>query len=103
MSTRTSCADEISESRLKALPFAGRCVHCEQAREADVVHERMRERKLLRLAGLTVALTMMSLTVFAQSAPPVADAAIHEIDIVTRTYCFKTGFCLCQSVDCSNA
>ena len=68
------CADEISESRLKALPFAVRCLHCEEARESDVVHERMRERKLLRLAGVTIALTMMSLTVFAQSTPPVPGA-----------------------------
>ncbi len=27
------CGDEISEARLRALPFAARCVECEQARE----------------------------------------------------------------------
>jgi len=68
------CDDEISESRLKALPFAVRCLHCEEARESDVVRERMRERKSLRLAGMTIALALMSLNAFAQSAPPVPHA-----------------------------
>lgn len=69
------CDDEISETRLKALPFAVRCVHCEEARESDVIHERMRERKVLRLAGMTVVLMAISLNVFAQSTPPVPGAS----------------------------
>jgi DnaK suppressor protein len=68
------CDGEISESRLKALPFAVRCVHCEEARESDVMHERMRERKLVRLAGMTVLFMAISLNVFAQSTPPVPGA-----------------------------
>ncbi len=30
----TNCGDEISEARLRALPFAVRCVECEEGREA---------------------------------------------------------------------
>ena len=36
------CGDDIAERRLRALPFAVRCTHCEEAREA----ERQRQRVL---------------------------------------------------------
>jgi hypothetical protein len=39
--SRQSCGDEISEKRLRALPFAVRCKGCEEAREA--VDERARQ------------------------------------------------------------
>lgn len=32
----TSCGDDVSESRLRALPFAVRCTSCEQERESVV-------------------------------------------------------------------
>lgn len=35
------CGDEISEARLKALPFAVRCKDCEEARENAEQRERM--------------------------------------------------------------
>ena len=34
------CADEISQQRLRALPFAVRCKDCEEAREAAAQRER---------------------------------------------------------------
>lgn len=34
------CGDEISERRLRALPFAARCKDCEEAREVAVQRER---------------------------------------------------------------
>ena len=39
------CADEISEARLRALPFAVRCKDCEEARETAEQRERMAARK----------------------------------------------------------
>ena len=39
------CGDEISEARLRALPFAVRCKDCEQARETAEQRERMMARK----------------------------------------------------------
>jgi DnaK suppressor protein len=35
------CGDEISEARLRALPFAVRCKDCEEARETAEQRERM--------------------------------------------------------------
>ena len=35
-----SCGGEISERRLRALPFARRCKDCEEAREAAVLRDR---------------------------------------------------------------
>jgi DnaK suppressor protein len=39
------CGDEISEARLRALPFAVRCIECEEARESAEQRERMMARK----------------------------------------------------------
>jgi DnaK suppressor protein len=39
------CGDEISEARLKALPFAVRCKDCEEARENAEQRERMQARR----------------------------------------------------------
>jgi DnaK suppressor protein len=41
------CGDEISERRLRALPFAVRCKDCEEAREVA----ELRERQTTRRAG----------------------------------------------------
>jgi DnaK suppressor protein len=39
------CGDEISEARLRALPFAVRCKDCEEARETAEHRERMSQRR----------------------------------------------------------
>ena len=39
------CGDEISEARLRALPFAVRCKDCEEARETAEQRERMLARR----------------------------------------------------------
>ena len=39
------CGDEISEARLRALPFAVRCKDCEEARETAELRERMAQRR----------------------------------------------------------
>ena len=39
------CGDEISEARLRALPFAVRCKDCEEARETAEQRERMMARR----------------------------------------------------------
>ena len=39
------CGEEISEARLKALPFAVRCKDCEEARENAERRERMQSRR----------------------------------------------------------
>jgi DnaK suppressor protein len=39
------CGDEISERRLRALPFAVRCKDCEEARETAERRERMQAQK----------------------------------------------------------
>jgi DnaK suppressor protein len=39
------CADEISERRLRALPFALRCKDCEEARELAQQRERLQARR----------------------------------------------------------
>jgi DnaK suppressor protein len=39
------CGDEISERRLRALPFALRCKDCEEARELAQQRERMQSRR----------------------------------------------------------
>ena len=39
------CGDEISEARLRALPFAVRCKDCEEARESAELRERMAQRR----------------------------------------------------------
>ena len=49
------CGDEISERRLRALPFAVRCKECEEAREVAVQRERqLAERR--SAAGLMLDL-----------------------------------------------
>jgi DnaK suppressor protein len=39
------CGDEISEARLRALPFAVRCIDCEEARETAEQRERLLARR----------------------------------------------------------
>ena len=39
------CGDEISEARLRALPFAVRCKDCEEEREVAAQRERMSQRR----------------------------------------------------------
>ena len=39
------CGEEISEARLRALPFAVRCKDCEEARETAEQRERMAQRR----------------------------------------------------------
>jgi len=39
------CGEEISEQRLRALPFAVRCKDCEEARETAQKRERMAQRR----------------------------------------------------------
>ena len=39
------CGDEISEARLRALPFAVRCVECEETREAAARRRQVLERR----------------------------------------------------------
>jgi DnaK suppressor protein len=39
------CGEEISEARLRALPFAVRCKDCEEARETAEQRERMMQRR----------------------------------------------------------
>ena len=41
------CGEEISQARLRALPFAVRCIECEQARE----NAQKRERQMAQRAG----------------------------------------------------
>jgi DnaK suppressor protein len=48
------CADEISERRLRALPFAVRCKDCEEAREQAELRER---QTLRRSAGFLLDLS----------------------------------------------
>src|SRR3990172_1178858 len=48
------CGDEISERRLRALPFAVRCKDCEEARE--VAERRERQLSQRRAAGFLVDL-----------------------------------------------
>ena len=38
------CGADIAAARLRALPFAVRCLDCEDAREADAARQRMRDR-----------------------------------------------------------
>jgi DnaK suppressor protein len=38
------CGDDISPARLRALPFAVRCLDCEDERERDARRQRQRER-----------------------------------------------------------
>jgi DnaK suppressor protein len=46
----TTCGEDISEARLRALPFAVRCVTCEKSREA-AAHDRRLPTKRLPLLG----------------------------------------------------
>ena len=39
------CGDEIAHARLRALPFAVRCIECEEARETAEQRERAQARK----------------------------------------------------------
>ena len=48
------CGDEISERRLRALPFAVRCKDCEEARE--VVEQRQRQLSQRRSSGFLMDL-----------------------------------------------
>jgi DnaK suppressor protein len=50
------CGEEISEARLRALPFAVRCIDCEQEREAAAERERFlssRRGTTAMLMGMT--------------------------------------------------
>ena len=49
------CGDEISERRLRALPFAVRCKDCEEARE--VAEQRERQMAQRRSAGFLIDLS----------------------------------------------
>lgn len=46
-----ACGDDIAETRLRALPFAARCKDCEEAREAEQLRERMRQRRAVAPLG----------------------------------------------------
>jgi DnaK suppressor protein len=48
------CGDEISERRLRALPFAVRCKDCEEARE--IAEQRERQLSQRRSAGFLIDL-----------------------------------------------
>lgn len=48
------CGDEISERRLRALPFAVRCKDCEEARE--IAEQRERQQSQRRSAGFLIDL-----------------------------------------------
>jgi DnaK suppressor protein len=48
------CGDEISERRLRALPFAVRCKDCEEARE--IAEQRARQQSQRRPAGFLLDL-----------------------------------------------
>jgi DnaK suppressor protein len=48
------CGDEISERRLRALPFAVRCKDCEEARE--IAEQRARQQSQRRSAGFLLDL-----------------------------------------------
>ena len=48
------CGDEISERRLRALPFAVRCKDCEEARE--IAEQRERQQSQRRSAGFLLDL-----------------------------------------------
>ena len=48
------CGDEISERRLRALPFAVRCKDCEEARE--IAEQRERQMTQRRAAGFLIDL-----------------------------------------------
>lgn len=48
------CGDEISERRLRALPFAVRCKDCEEARE--IAERRERQQSQRRSAGFLIDL-----------------------------------------------
>lgn len=43
------CGDEISEARLRALPFALRCKPCESARETDFIRAQAQARRVAPL------------------------------------------------------
>ena len=49
------CGDEISERRLRALPFAVRCKDCEEARE--LAEQRERQQTQRRTAGFLIDLS----------------------------------------------
>ena len=47
------CGEDISEARLRALPFAVRCVDCEESREASA-HHRLLTRRLPLFSDVSV-------------------------------------------------
>lgn len=49
------CGDEISEARLRALPFALRCKDCEEEREAAAAREKFYARRTGAVAALDIA------------------------------------------------
>jgi len=49
------CGDEISERRLRALPFAVRCKDCEEARE--IAEQRERQQTSRRSSGFLIDLS----------------------------------------------
>jgi DnaK suppressor protein len=50
----TKCGDDISEARLRALPFAVRCIECEESREAAARDRRLPTRRLPLFADVHV-------------------------------------------------
>ena len=48
------CGDEISERRLRALPFAVRCKDCEEAREVAEQRERQLSQRRVRRASCSI-------------------------------------------------
>jgi DnaK suppressor protein len=48
------CGDEISEARLRALPFAVRCVECEETREAAAKRRQVLERRFTPFADIAL-------------------------------------------------
>jgi RNA polymerase-binding transcription factor len=46
------CGDDIAEARLRALPFAVRCVDCEEGREADAHDRQLLTRRLLLFSNV---------------------------------------------------
>jgi DnaK suppressor protein len=47
------CGADISEARLRALPFAVRCVECEETREVATRHRQALERRFPLFTGTT--------------------------------------------------
>lgn len=53
----TECGDDIAEARLRALPFAVRCVECEESREATAHDRQLPPRRRLLFADVHVPIS----------------------------------------------